>query len=1005
MKTTHRYSATLFLSCLVLALLALNSVSALLGADLGGGAGVIGNDSDGTFSRNIDAAQIHGNRFRAPVNMRLTDLRARVLELTGTFKCAVYSDTAGLADRLLASSVAVVNATNGWNTFPLMAPLDVVGGDFYWLVIWADTAGARVVADNVGTYSLGAYSYATLAGEFPDPISLTVGTGDSPERTYCIYSEGLPIGTATGPEMDLRGNGKLIVSGDVSPSAQDGTDFGSTNVGSGFQDSTFTIQNVGDAPLALTGTPRVSVTGPAAVDFIVTSPTNSSIAPGGTATFTVRFDPSARGLRTATISIPNNDSTENPYTFMVQGGGVAAGRESIFPDTKVLGDVNFDGTYYELGTVFRASVAGKITHLRVYSLASESGDHTARLWRNSDNTVIGGPYTWNYGGVTGWIEFDILDVDIAADTDYTVSISTGTSPLKNYPNLSDLAAGGNNGLHLSYPVDAGKFTTTRDARPTSSFNHGDYGRDVLFVPSAPPPESLFPDTKVLGDVNFDGTYYELGTVFRASVAGKITHLRVYSLASESGDHTARLWRNSDNTVIGGPYIWNYGGVTGWIEFDILDVDIAADTDYTISISTGTSPLKNYPNLSDMAAGGNNGMHLSYPVDAGKFIETKDARPTSSFNHGDYGRDVVFISGTDAGDITYSFAEITEDFFIINGIHGGIDFGTGEWFGFLSQAGLSQAGSLSSSPGVFILPAGKVLKAIRLSSTLGGVWRISDGVNPDRSGTFAASDTPVFVLTDWQLPASTVTVELDGYIDDIVYSDPPPVIAPLRVTEIRADQATGNVTLRWEGGEDRFQVFKATSVEGPFLPASGLLSSPEFTDVGALRGPEPCTAVSSGGGGVNRPFSTQTGAFTAQFDATPSAAPIDCVMALSSGPQTTFGGFACLARFNTDGNIDARNGGIYTAASVIPYTANVKYSFRLAVDIPAHRYSVYVTPAGAVEQAVGVDFAFRSEQSAVANLNNWGVIMSSPTGTNTVCNFTDGVASPGTSQSFYRVRRL
>src|SRR5206468_6650798 len=128
----------------------------------------------------------------------------------------------------------------------------------------------------------------------------------------------------------------------------------------------------------------------------------------------------------------------------------------------------------------------------------------------------------------------------------------------------------------------------------------------------------------------------------------------------------------------------------------------------------------------------------------------------------------------------------------------------------------------------------------------------------------------------------------------------------------ADPVTGNVLLRWEGGEDRFQVLKATSVEGPFVPVSGLLSVREFTDVGALQGPDPCSTASAGGGWVNRPFPTQTGAFTAQFDATPSAAPIDSAMALSSGPQTTFGGFACLARFNTDGNIDARNGGIYAA---------------------------------------------------------------------------------------------
>jgi hypothetical protein len=267
-----------------------------------------------------------------------------------------------------------------------------------------------------------------------------------------------------------------------------------------------------------------------------------------------------------------------------------------------------------------------------------------------------------------------------------------------------------------------------------------------------------------------------------------------------------------------------------------------------------------------------------------------------------------------------------------------------------------------------------------------------------------------VLTDWQAAASQITIEFSGFagecfVDDIVYGDPPAAIAPVRIVEILADSVTGNVLLRWEGGEDRFQVFKATSVEGPFLPASGLLSAREFTDVGALRGPEPCSTASAGAGWINRPFSNQTGAFTAQFDATPSAAPIDSVMALSSEPQTTFGGFACQARFNPDGNIDARNGGIYAAANVIPYAANVKYSFRFVVDIPTHLYSVYVTPAGGVEQTVGADFAFRSEQSAVTNLNNWGLTVSSATGSNTVCNFTDGAAPPSTSQAFYRVRRL
>ena len=66
----------------------------------------------------------------------------------------------------------------------------------------------------------------------------------------------------------------------------------------------------------------MQVTGTNAADFSVTvQPTSPVSSGGGTTTFSVRFDPSATGVRTATISIANNDSDEDPYNFNVQGTG------------------------------------------------------------------------------------------------------------------------------------------------------------------------------------------------------------------------------------------------------------------------------------------------------------------------------------------------------------------------------------------------------------------------------------------------------------------------------------------------------------------------------------------------------------------------------------------------------------------------------------------------------------------------------------------------------------
>src|SRR6185436_5139061 len=75
-----------------------------------------------------------------------------------------------------------------------------------------------------------------------------------------------------------------------------------------------------------------------------------------------------------------------------------AGAESIFPDTLTPATRFSDAPSWELGTIFRSKLAGKITHARVYSLADETGDHQVRIWRNADNTLIAGPITWSFGG-------------------------------------------------------------------------------------------------------------------------------------------------------------------------------------------------------------------------------------------------------------------------------------------------------------------------------------------------------------------------------------------------------------------------------------------------------------------------------------------------------------------------------------------------------------------------------------------------------------------------------
>jgi glucose/arabinose dehydrogenase len=165
------------------------------------------------------------------------------------------------------------------------------------------------------------------------------------------------------------------------------------------------------------------------------------------------------------------------------------------------------------------------------------------------------------------------------------------------------------------------------------------------------------------------------------------------------------------------------------------------------------------------------------------------------------------------------------------------------------------------------------------------------------------------------------------------------------------------------------------------------SDTTFTATFQPGGPAPCVTGMPDGTFRNSPFDSQTGMFTAEFDATPSARPINSTIGLSNGPQTAHTGLAAIARFNSSGNIDARNGGAYAANSTIPYSAGVSYHFRLVINAPQHTYSVFVTPAGGSELTVGTNFAFRTEQATVASLNYWSVwVSTTPAGTDTVCDF-------------------
>ncbi len=199
------------------------------------------------------------------------------------------------------------------NGTPLVSIGGANAGDF---TVTSQPASASVAATGQTTFQL----RFTPTAVGLRTATVTIASDDADEGTYVFAVQGTGVAA---PEIALADpDGTPIASGDTTPSAAESTDFGTVDTQFGLRAQSFVISNSGAGPLTLSGTPLVAIAGANAGDFtVVTQPTGGTINTGGQQTLTIQFNPSANGLRTATVSIANNDPDESPYTFAIQGTG------------------------------------------------------------------------------------------------------------------------------------------------------------------------------------------------------------------------------------------------------------------------------------------------------------------------------------------------------------------------------------------------------------------------------------------------------------------------------------------------------------------------------------------------------------------------------------------------------------------------------------------------------------------------------------------------------------
>ncbi|MEK7954402.1 chitobiase/beta-hexosaminidase C-terminal domain-containing protein [Luteolibacter soli] len=147
--------------------------------------------------------------------------------------------------------------------------------------------------------------------------------------------------------------------------------------------------------------------------------------------------------------------------------------------------------------------------------------------------------------------------------------------------------------------------------------------------------------------------------------------------------------------------------------------------------------------------------------------------------------------------------------------------------------------------------------------------------------------------------------------------------------------------------------------------------------------------------------TQNSRFTVRWNATPDGPFIDAVTGLAPAAVNDYKDLACIARFNINGTIDARNGGAYAALATLNYSAGTIYRFQMDVDFSTKKYSVTVTPDGAAPVVIAQNYSFRTEQAAATSFNHMALVALQG-GTHTVSDVVFGTSTPPSAPQNLRV---
>lgn len=224
------------------------------------------------------------------------------------------------------------------------------------------------------------------------------------------------------PEIDIQGNATSIPDGTTVTSSSNDTDFGTTNTASGSITKRFTILNTGGQTLTLSGNPLVTISGTNSSDFSLSIAPSSSITSSGSTTFDITFNPSADGVRTATLTINSNDDDESIYNFNIEGTGTSGAQSCA---------TSSDITIFQQD--FESSPATPTLTYTSSNTATSSGNGNTP----SDPMYSNGTQGLKNSSGTASIEFNTVDVSSYSNIGFSVRLASFSGTSGNGAELSD----------------------------------------------------------------------------------------------------------------------------------------------------------------------------------------------------------------------------------------------------------------------------------------------------------------------------------------------------------------------------------------------------------------------------------------------------------------------------------------------------------------------------------------------------------------------------------------